>query len=297
MSNKPLISVIIRTYNNRNGFLAEAIESVLNQTYPNIQIVVVEDGSNYASPLIDKYRSNYNANIKYLSIQKAGRCIAGNCGLASSDGDLINFLDDDDQLFKDHLELLFNAIDTNGVKAAYSNAYEVSTELITQNPLKYKEHNKQVVYNLDFSRVLIWKQNFLPIQSVLFDKSLFLEYGGFEEDLDALEDWHLWMKYSLKNEFKHVQSITSFYRVPYKSDVATKRIELMDGYKKKIRLKQKEMNYNTNIAEILDMIAECNEKTLVFKLSKDDFKEFAKNNIIVMRFYSLLRRVFYRIFM
>ena len=277
MSNKPLISVIIRTYNNRNGFLAEAIESVLNQTYPNIQIVVVEDGSNYASPLIDKYRSNYNANIKYLSIKKAGRCIAGNCGLASSDGDLINFLDDDDQLFKDHLELLF-------------------TELITQNPLKYKEHNKQVVYNLDFSRVLIWKQNFLPIQSVLFDKSLFLEYGGFEEDLDALEDWHLWMKYSLNNEFKHVQSITSFYRVPYKSDVATKRIELMDGYKKKIRLKQKEMNYNTNIAEILDMIDESSEKTLVFKLSKDDFRIIINNNVILRNFYSMFRIIYYKYF-
>jgi hypothetical protein len=54
----------------------------------------------------------------------------------------------------------------------------------------------------------------MAIQSVLFERQLFLERGGFDEDMDALEDWLLWLRYSEGNEFVYVPKVTSMFRTP-----------------------------------------------------------------------------------
>ena len=75
---QPLVSVIIRTYNNRMGFLQEAISSVINQTYRNIELVVVEDGSSFAKQYVESLNKEDIAKVKYICIPKSGRCTAGN---------------------------------------------------------------------------------------------------------------------------------------------------------------------------------------------------------------------------
>lgn len=297
MNKLPLVSIIIRTYNNRNSLLKEAIESVINQTYPNIQIVVVEDGSNFAKNMIDDYSKTNTRSFKYHSIDKAGRSVAGNKGLDISDGQYINFLDDDDQLLNNHVEVLMNSILKNRVKAAYSNAYEISTEFISTEPLCYIEHSKDVVYNIDFSRPLLWKQNYLTIQSVLFDKELYLRHGGFDIEMDALEDWSLWMKYSLYNDFQHVDMVTSFYRVPFHKHTANDRVLSIDNYKKQALEKQKSMVITTTVFEILSMIDEINKKTLILYVSKEYIRAIILNHIILRRFYFSFRKFYYKFFL
>ena len=65
-----------------------------------------------------------------------------------------------------------------------------------------------------FSAKALQKQNFLPIQSVLFKRELFNRFGGFDEDIDFLEDWNLWYRYAQAGDFLHVAKTTSMYRVP-----------------------------------------------------------------------------------
>jgi Glycosyl transferase family 2 len=96
---KPLVSVIIGNYN-YGHFLAEAIESVLNQTYSNFELIVVDDGStDNSSKIIESY------NNKLISIfqENAGQGAAFNAGIARSNGEIVCFLDSDDYFYKDKL--------------------------------------------------------------------------------------------------------------------------------------------------------------------------------------------------
>jgi len=98
---KPVqISVIINNYNYAS-FIAEAIESVLNQTYPNIEIVVVDDGSKDNSREIIE---TYGARITPVLKQNGGQASAFNAGFQVSTGDIVCFLDSDDAFFEDKCE-------------------------------------------------------------------------------------------------------------------------------------------------------------------------------------------------
>ena len=54
----------------------------------------------------------------------------------------------------------------------------------------------------------------MPIQSVLFERRLFLEHGGMDERLDSLEDWSLWLRFAYENRFVYIPKVTSLYRTP-----------------------------------------------------------------------------------
>ena len=118
----PLVSVIIPTYN-RPDFLDEAILSVVCQTYKNIEILVIDDGSsiNYAESICEKY-----SNCKYLHKINGGLSSARNYGIANANGELIAFLDDDDFWLKTKIE--------KQVKILYlfSNLYLYAHQLIYQ---------------------------------------------------------------------------------------------------------------------------------------------------------------------
>ncbi len=211
----PLVSVVMRTCCERNGFLQEAIESVKNQTYANIELVVIEDGTKNAQEVVENIQSKNLTNVIYIPIQKAGRCHAGNAGLEATSGEYIVFLDDDDLFFADHLEVLVQAMaDNPKVGACYTSSFEVSTDIISKVPLKYEEKSFSVFHREEFSRETMLHHNFIPIQSILFKRSLYMEYGGFDEELDNLEDWNLWTRYSYLHDFKFIDKTTSLYRVP-----------------------------------------------------------------------------------
>ncbi|MEH6587183.1 MAG: glycosyltransferase [Halioglobus sp.] len=215
---RPLISLIIRTYSGRWKLLQQAIHSAINQTYPNLEILVVEDGSDNFSGEIENINSNLDNNrvsLLHVSQTKLGRSHAGNLGLSTATGQFIGFLDDDDLLFPHHLETLYAGIasqNQNGAAYALSweshTRYEANMDGIDSH-LEVPRHLKG-----SFSREKLKRLNFLPIQSVLFARSLYDQCGGFDVDKDLLEDWDLWLRYSSQSDFTHVPLVTSLYRIP-----------------------------------------------------------------------------------
>lgn len=226
----PLVSILIRTQN-RPFYLREAILSALNQTYPNIEVVVVEDGENLSQSVVEALNDE---RIRYYAIgYQSGRSNAGNVALSKAKGEWFNFLDDDDQLYCDHVETLLGAIlqqvgqeVVSGeslvkcAKAAYGATFEVMTDYQSNSYVETQHYER---YREPYSIFTLLKYNFLPIQSVLFHRSLYDEHGGFNNKLDMLEDWNLWLKYGLNETFTFVDKTTSKYRVPAIAQVATKR--------------------------------------------------------------------------
>lgn len=206
-----LVSIIIRTCG-RPHILKGALESVRSQTYQNIEVIVVEDGENTAQKMIEEEFSDLN--VKYTSTgERKGRTVAGNLALSLSTGEYLNFLDDDDYLFPQHVETLIKEKRKTDHLAVYSIAYESTVEYDKKKNC-YKEYKRKVRYRQPFNRTFLTFNNYIPIQSIMFSRKLYEELGGFDETMDLLEDWELWVRYSTKTDFSFVDQITSLYRVP-----------------------------------------------------------------------------------
>ena len=214
---QPLVSVITRTYAGRELYLRQALMSVANQTWENLELIVVQDGGDSMKTVCDAVAEITDRKITFVANGKFGRSKAGNAGLDNACGKWCVFLDDDDLLFSDHIEVLANALiqDTNSV-ASYSLAWEVITD--TQDYQKgiyvEKDHQIPAVLRQEFSYSVLQHHNYFPIQAVLFERALYQERGGFDEDMDALEDWTLWLRYAWNNRFAYVPKVTSLYRTP-----------------------------------------------------------------------------------
>ncbi len=211
-SDFPLVSILVRTVA-RPAWLAQALATCAHQTYPNIEVMVVEDGPPASQAVIDEFAPRLA--VRYLATgARVGRARAGNIAMQQARGEWLNFLDDDDVLFADHVEVLVDAARAAGALGAFGYAWETATRVIDRERALYEETVAVPRHRPQFDRGRLWRQNFLPIQAVLFHRSLWERHGGFAEDMDQLEDWNLWTRYTLDTDFAAVQKTTSKYRVP-----------------------------------------------------------------------------------
>lgn len=228
----PLVSVIIRTYQGRKTLLECAIRSVLNQTYKNIEILVVEDGGNTLESTANEF--SQIGRIRYISAPKVGRCATGNMALAESAGEFISFLDDDDCYYADHVEtLLTELLQNQSIGLAYASSFELkmdySDSLRRPSGFEITETNARH-HRESFNHFALLSKNLFPIQSALFKRELFHNCGGFSVELDNLEDWNLWTKFSTQTSFLHIPKTTSIFRVPANYDTAEARSKKISEY-------------------------------------------------------------------
>ena len=192
---------------------------------------MVEDGGDTMRGLCEEVANVTGRTIRFIANGKYGRSKTGNTGLAAARGRWCVFLDDDDLLFADHVEVLVNALITESdAVASYSLAWNVPTDTTALAQGSYIETTHRLLPELrqDFDFDVLLHHNYLPIQSVLFERQLFVQRGGFDEDMDALEDWVLWIRFARRNRFVYVPKVTSLFRIPVDSAKALERQAAFD---------------------------------------------------------------------
>lgn len=207
------VSIIVRVHGQNLLYLKESLACLINQTYKNIEIIVVEDKTNYSKEYCKKIVEN-GINLKYYISRGEGRNQSANLGLLKSTGEYIMFLDFDDLLFSDHIEISVAALVKNKkFDAAVSQSWMIYTKYMTND---YKETDYQV-FNASKKKVidhkLLLKENHIPIQAVLFKRKLYDKYKGIDESLIGFEDWELWLRYSKHAKFYVIPKTTSLFRV------------------------------------------------------------------------------------
>ena len=251
---QPLVSILIRTHR-RPGWVREAIQSAAQQTYPNIEIVVVEDGEPTAREMIEREFAAL-PNLRYYATGKpVGRAGAGNLAMQLAQGEWCNFLDDDDLLYPDHVETLMDTALRERVPGVYGIAWEVPTERICEEPLRYIESAPLHRYQMPFNHLTLWVHNYIPIQCAMFKRELYLRHGGFEEDMDQLEDWNLWTRYTLDTRFVLVDKTTSLYRVPLCVDASHSRQIALDLAYKHALARQRQMRMSLDPRTLMEELS------------------------------------------
>ena len=295
----PMVSVLMRTMPGRAGKLREAIASVVNQTYAHMQgpieLVLVEDGGlgiESAKPQIDALRaSGVLAKVIYVPLPKSGRCVAGNKALEEATGQLCCFLDDDDLFYADHLEVLVSEwLKQPSLGAVYALGYEVRTHVHSEEPWVYEDVMHSLIHRQEFSRPTLWHHNYFPIQTVLFQRRLYLELGGFDQDLENLEDWNLWVRYSLKNDFKLIPKVTSIYRVPDQLEKALKRQAVLDDYYVKAKTKHDLLKVELTLPEIQQIVEEISRQNQVVGVPTSWLKKVVLSTPLLRNLYHPLKK-------
>ena len=201
----PTISVIVPTYN-RADMLADCIDSILNQTMNDFEVIVVSDGS---TDQTKEVIGNYNdPRLLFFEKENGGQASARNLGIKKSKGKYISFCDDDDRFYSDHLEILHRILETNkDIGLVYSDAVWV-----------YKNGSKEpeVKFCKDFDKKSFENFNYITTQTVLFRKSRLRDVDLFDESVgfrDGLEDWEFFLRLSDICRFSHLKKITAEYVV------------------------------------------------------------------------------------
>jgi len=178
------ISVIIPTYN-RSHVLARALDSVLSQTLQVHEIIVVDDGSTdqTAQLIKDKYQS-----VIYIEQANQGVSAARNAGILKSSGDWIALLDSDDSWLTNKLEIQYQAIKS---QANYRLCH--TEEIWIRNGVRVNQMNKHQKHGgYIFEKCLPFCV--ISPSSVLMERSVFNEFGLFDESYPACEDYEMWLR-------------------------------------------------------------------------------------------------------
>ncbi|MBI3316644.1 MAG: glycosyltransferase family 2 protein [Candidatus Omnitrophica bacterium] len=234
MEKPPLVSVIVPTYN-RPAMLQEALQSVLNQTYKNIEVLVVNDGGRDVEK--DIASLGFKERLIYIRHpEHKERSRARNTAIKASQGKYIAYLDDDDIYYPDHLETLVNFLETHPYAIAYTDAYHAFQKKKNE---QYVTVSKKILFSYDFNRDELMIKNLIPILCLMHQKECLEKAGGFDETLTTHEDWDLWIRLSRHFDFAHIKEFTCEVRchdgtttAQQKADFLRTKMLIYEKYKK-----------------------------------------------------------------
>ncbi len=204
---EPLISIIIPVYN-RIAYVFEAIDSALNQTYPNIEVMVVDDGSTDGT--YEQLEASHRPIVLLQQPENRGQAAARNRGLFSCSGEYVLFLDSDDVLEPHALETLWGELSRRQEKdSTWGLSY--GKKLTCDSDLRPAKAKSKTYYDGNILPHLFF-DNFVRTGSYLARKSIIQEIGGYREDLRVKEDLLLHFTLAVHYKFAFTGQFLSKYR-------------------------------------------------------------------------------------
>lgn len=198
-----LISVVMPCFN-AEKYLREAVESVLKQTYPYVELIVVDDGSTDNTKAILR---SFGDRVRLLEQKSLGAGPARNAGIKCSKGEFIAFLDSDDYWSPECLEKLHSALVNSKAALAYCGWQNIGLEGPAGRPYippDYELHDKL--------RIFLRSASPWPIHAALTRRNIMEEVGGFDEQWPSCEDYDLWLRIVVTRPVLLVEEVLSFYR-------------------------------------------------------------------------------------
>lgn len=206
MSNRPLVSVVVPSYN-MERFLPDAVNSVLRQTWDKLELIIVDDGSTDGTPAIAEGFAAGDPRVRVVRKGNGGLSSARNAGLAVAQGELLCFLDADDAFLPDKLRCQVDFLQFfPSCDLVFSDYYLGDAQLVPYAlscrpppPMPLRE-------------VFVYLNWFGPPFTPLLRTRLRERVGSFDENLRSSEDWDFWLRASRCGSFSYWPGPVGVYR-------------------------------------------------------------------------------------
>ena len=259
----PIVSIIIPTCNSAKT-IGRAVNSCINQTYKNIEIIVIDDGSaDNTKEVLSRYSSD--ERFKYIYQENQERSAARNHGLDVARGEYIQFLDSDDEIYPTKIEKQINFLESH------------KEYFMVYCDVEYKE-NKSLIKTFkaterETTNKEILKRNFIVINAPLFRQNNI----RFTENMNKLEDWEFWIKLVTNKKINFISE--PLCAVYIEKQLSSQYIEEMIVgeillYKKLFKIQKYRKYYFTMLFGILKRIIKLIYHKVFFKdeiLKKEKF--------------------------
>lgn len=266
--NNPLVSIIIPIYN-REQTLERCLCSIIRQTYPNLEIIAVDDGSTDHSRVILERYEKKDSRLHVIYKKNSGVSESRNLGLQMAKGDFVQFVDADDWLTRDATSLLLQAMEPD-IQLVISDYYRVIGRRIwikghipASSSMSRAEFAKYMMKSpANFYYGVIWNKFYR--MDIIKENQLY-----FAHDLDWCEDFKFNLEYLKYTSNVQVLTTPFYYYVKTKGSLVDSKIDL----KETIRTKKILFGYYKELYQILDMYEENKLKIQSFYL------EFARDKV------------------
>lgn len=267
---KPLVSIIMPTYN-RSDVIMDSIQSIINQSYKNYELIIIDDGStDDTEALVSKIN---HPQIKYFKQKKSGVCKARNKGLELSKGEYIAYLDSDNTWHNNFLEVFIKKFDSNqDLLIAYcgQNIFEGQTL-------------EGIAINEFYPRILE-NRNYIDLNIFVHHRLIYEQLGGFDENLSRLVDWDLIFKYSNFSSPELIPVVLCDY---FKGK-AKNQISVSSNYRNSLKQLKKNFKGSTLDEEITKYLPSPFKKSLYNDSSNYSNKVLEKRASIIIPSFEVL---------
>ena len=206
------VDIVMPVYN-REKTVGNAIESVLNQTYKNFRLIIVDDGSRDGTEEVCRKYLN-DERVVYHKILHGGISRALNAGISLATAEYIARQDSDDEWMPWHLDFLLNELELNDKLDIIGSKVDADKTKL-QGGIKRNNFNNLSGEELWFK--LAYK-NMFNHSTVIYKKSAVIEVGGYDPEYDGFEDWHLWARMVTKDNALVMNTLTASYGLPEEDD-------------------------------------------------------------------------------
>ncbi|WP_018951550.1 glycosyltransferase [Thioalkalivibrio sp. AKL12] len=215
----PLVSVIMPAYNTA-AYIAESVDSVLDQDYPSVELIVVDDGSTDGT--IEILRE-YGDRLTLLTQQNQGAAVARNAGIAKAQGDYIAFIDSDDVwlpgkltaqvlYMEQHPEIGFVHTDFLSWKPGADGRFAPARTL-ADPPVPVTEAPGIVLEGSGWVYNQLLMESLPHTITVMMRRTLVDQVGEFDPELKRGQDYDYWIRASRLTEYRQLDRVTALYRL------------------------------------------------------------------------------------
>lgn len=206
---EPLVSVIIPCYNN-GKYIEECVRSVLNQTYTNFEIIIINDAStDDSAQKIEKLQKENPQKITVITNKKnLERSASRNTGIAKSKGELVCILDGDDRWYPQKLTRQVQAMQEDPELAFCGTGRD-----LLDKDSKIETSNSYFTRSGEIFLHLLARRCSILTSSVMLRRSIINKVGGFDRNLNLAEDFDYWVRASFLGRYKHIPEELVSYRI------------------------------------------------------------------------------------
>jgi len=221
----PTVSVVIPVYNGAR-YLAQAIQSVLDQTYKNFELIIVDDGStDHTREVVCSFIEKEQLPIRYIFQNNGGEALARNTGIAAAKGDYLAFIDADDMWMPNKLEQEVSLLEeSKGIGLVFTSYRACIGEKVTDEVVSV-DRQKLDGNLLSFEELL--KRSFIAPSAIVVRKEIMQQVGPFDSSFKMCTDYDMWLRISQITNIAYIDEPLMIYRIhPWQISTKDKKLNV-----------------------------------------------------------------------